>query len=208
MEYLITPETRNQIERGIVILKKGGVIAFPTETVYGLGASILIPEAAERIYRIKGRAQHKALPLVLSDISQISQVSSAFPEIARVLAERFWPGPLTLVVFKSDKVSNTITSGGNTIAIRISSHPVAIALIEGLGVPITGTSANISGKPSPVTADEVLHQLDNSVDLIIDGGKCPGGIESTIIDVTKEVPVIIREGAIPRAAIESICNVV
>jgi len=207
MEFVITPKIKNQIERCIVILKKGGVIAFPTETVYGLGACISIPEAVECVYRIKGRTRAKALPLLLSDISQVSQVSLAFPEIARVLGNRFWPGPLTLVVYKSDKVPDAVTSGGKTIAIRVSSHPVAMALVEGLGFPITGTSANISGKPSPVTAEEVFSQLDNRVDLIIEGGKCPGGVESTIIDVTQKVPVIIRDGAISREVIESVCHV-
>jgi L-threonylcarbamoyladenylate synthase len=203
----ITPEIQYQIDRGIGLLKKGGVIAFPTDTVYGLGASISIPDAIEKVFRIKGRAQTKALPLLLSDISQVNQVALDFNDTAKTLANRFWPGPLTLIVFKSVKIPDAITSGGKTVAIRISSHPVALSLIKGFGSPITGTSANLSGRPSVVTAEEVLVQIGDRVDMIIDGGKCPGGIESTIIDVTKKVPVIVREGAIPRDIIGQVCKI-
>lgn len=203
----IYPPLYDQIRQAVVILKQGGVIAFPTETVYGLGASIALPEAASRIYQIKGRDQSKALPLMLSDISQINYVADSVPEVAWLLVREFWPGPLTLVVTKSAAVPDLITSGSKTVAIRISSHPVAQAIVEELGAPITGTSANISGKPNPATAEEVRIQLGGKIDFIIDGGKCPGGIESTIIDVTKEVPVILREGAIPRQIIQTVCNV-
>jgi L-threonylcarbamoyladenylate synthase len=204
----ISPAVRSQIERGVGILRQGGVVAFPTETVYGLGVSIKIPQAAAGIYRIKGRAEIKALPLVLSHPEQLDEVAVGVPEVARLLGERFWPGPLTLVVNKSTLVPDTITSGGKTVAVRVSPHPIAIALVEGLGVPITGTSANRSGKRSPVTADEVRDQLGDIGELfIIDGGKCPGGIESTIIDVTGDVPVILREGAISRHVIEEVCKV-
>jgi len=208
MDNIITPAVADQIKAGILILKKGGVIAFPTETVYGIGVSIAAAAAAERIYQIKGRAKLKALPLVLSNVAQVSEVAIDVPDMVWILAERFWPGPLTVIVKKSARVPDSITSGGKTVAIRVSSHPVAVALVAGLGVPITGTSANLSGKPSPVTAVEVFNQLGHTVDLIIDGGKCPGGIESTIIDLTKNPPMIIREGAIPRDVILSVCKVV
>lgn len=201
-----SPEVRKQIERGIEVLKAGGVIAFPTETVYGLGVTISIPTAANNIYKIKGRAQTKALPLVLSRFSQFEEVAVSIPSVALKLAERFWPGPLTLVVNKSKFVPDSITSGGKTIAVRITPHPVAIALIEGLGCPITATSANLSGRPSPVTAEEVSDQLAGSVDYIVNGGRCRGGVESTIIDVTGEIPVILREGAIRRDIILQVCN--
>jgi len=204
----ISSGVQSQIERGVDILKQGGVIAFPTETIYGLGVSIAIPAAADRIYRIKGRAQTKALSLVLSRVSQVDDVALNFPDLARRLADNFWPGPLTLVVFKSKLVPDTITSGGHTVAIRVSPHPVAVAIVDKLGIPITGTSANRSGKPSPVTADQVRDQLGDTVDYIIDGGQCPGGIESTIIDVTKDIPVILREGAIKRDVIKQVCEVI
>ena len=197
-----------QIEHGINILNRGGVIAFPTETVYGLGVSIGNARAAERIFQIKGRAHTKALPLVISRIEQLQDVAINIPEIVQTLGNAFWPGPLTLILFKSRLVPDVITSGGNTVAVRVSPHPIAIALVEGLGMPITGTSANISGKPSPITADDVETQLGNTVDYVVNGGRCPGGIESTIIDVTKEIPVIIREGAIHRDTICQVCQVI
>ena len=191
----IDAHTLKQIDKAVEILKQGGVIAFPTETVYGLGASIAVPEAASRIYRIKGRDFNKALPLVLSDNSQVELVASSVPEAARQLIKAFWPGRLTLIVSKSKAVPDTITANRTTVAIRVTSDPVAKSIIRKLGIPITGTSANKSGKPSPATPQAVKDQLGDEVDLIVGGGHC-GGVESTIIDVTKSVPVIVREGAI------------
>jgi len=128
------------------------------------------------------------------------------PEIAWQLAERFLPGGLTLVLRKSPWVPGSVTAGGDTIAVRIPDHPVPIALIRGLGTPIVGTSANLSGRPSPVTAEEVRQQLGDEVDLIINGGRCPGGTESTVLDVSSKVPALIREGAIPRAELAKLCG--
>jgi len=198
---------QEQIERGVSILKEGGLVAYPTDTVYGLGASAAINEAVEKVYTVKDRPRNMALPLLLADVSWINEVATSLPEVARSLIEMFMPGALTLVLFKSEAVSYLITGGSATVAVRVPANPIAIALIKGLGMPVVGTSANLSGKHSPLTADEVYSQLGDSVDLIIDGGMCPGGRESTIVDVTGEVPVIIREGAISREELDKVVKV-
>jgi len=197
---------QKQIEMGISILKQGGLVAYPTDTVYGLGAGVNIPQAVERVYRVKERPLDMALPLLLADILQISEVAEPVPPIAWILASKFLPGALTMVLPKSKSIPDNITAGGNTVAIRIPAHPVPVALVRGLGMPIVGTSANLSGKPSALTADEVYSQFGNKVDSVIDGGKCPGGRESTIIDVTGEVPEILREGAISREKLRQVCR--
>ncbi|MFC1951468.1 L-threonylcarbamoyladenylate synthase [Chloroflexota bacterium] len=194
-----------QIKRGISILKQGGLIAFPTDTVYGVGACATNQQAVERVYQVKQRPRNMALPLLLAHTSQISEVAYPVPPIAWLLADIFLPGALTIVLHKSNSVLSIVTGGGSTIAIRVPAHPVPVALAEDLG-PIVGTSANLSGKPSALTADEVHAQLGDKLDLVIDGGRCPGGKESTIVDVTGKVPVILREGAIPREKLEQVCG--
>ncbi len=197
---------QQQIERGIAILRQGGLVAFPTDTVYGLGASANIPQAIERVYQVKQRPRNMPLPLLLADISQIAETAESVSPDAWLLIGNFMPGALTIVLPRSSSVPAHVAAGGTTIAVRVPAHPVPIALIRGLGVPIVGTSANLSGKPSALTADEVCIQLGDKVDLVIDGGRCPGGKESTIVDVTGEKPVILREGAISRKEIERLCG--
>ncbi len=200
------PAIEKQISRAVAILKKGGIVAYPTDTVYGLGADPLNARAVARIYKVKRRPHNLPLPLLLAEKSDLLKVAIVVPEIAWRLAERFLPGGLTLVLRKSPWVPGSVTAGGDTIAVRIPDHPVPIALIRGLGIPIVGTSANLSGRSSPVTAKEVREQLGEEVDLIIDGGRCPGGTESTVLDISGKVPTLIREGAIPRAELEKICG--
>lgn len=197
---------KRQIKLAVEVLKKGGLVAYPTDTVYGLGADPLNEKAVSRIYQVKNRPRNLPLPLLLADKSDLLKVALIVPEIAWQLIEQFWPGGLTLVVKKNVWVPANITAGGDTVAVRIPDHPVTIALIRGLGNPIVGTSANLSGKPSPVTAEEVSKQLGNKVDLIVDGGRCPGGIESTVVDVSTAFPTIVREGAIPREDITKVCG--
>lgn len=198
---------QQQIEKGIAILKQGGLVAFPTDTVYGLGAGAYLPQAVERVYRVKARPRNMPLPLLLAEISQIAEVAEPVSPLAWRLIHRFLPGALTLVLPKSKAVPDILTPiNRDTIAIRIPAHPIPIALIEGLGTPIVGTSANLSGQPSPLTAAEVYAQLGDRIDLIIDCGRCRGGKESTIIDVTGATPVILREGAISREEIQKICG--
>jgi L-threonylcarbamoyladenylate synthase len=186
---------QREIEKGVEILQKGGVIAFPTDTVYGLGADAFNSTAVERIYEIKNRPKHQQFPLLIADVKQLTALAEPIPEIAWFLAKRFWPGGLTLVLPKIDSVPAYLASGP-TIAVRIPDHPVCQALIQHLGNPIIGTSANVSGQPAALTAQEVAQQLKGRVDLIINGGKCPGGKESTVVDVTPEAPVILRQGII------------
>lgn len=187
---------RRQVEEGVSRLRRGGVIAYPTDTVYGLGALPDIPQAVERVYRIKGRPQGMALPLLLSDVSRIGDVAAVVPDVAWLLARAFLPGGLTLVLLKANSVPDIVTGGGRTVAVRVPAHPVPVALIEGVGKPVVGTSANLSGKPSALTAEEVRAQLGGNVDFIIDGGRAPGGVESTVVDCTMEPPTVLREGAI------------
>ena len=196
----------HQIQLAIEILKRGGIVAFPTDTVYGLGVDPCNERAVERIFKVKSRPPNLQLPLLLADVSDFTKVASEVPEVAWQLAEHFLPGGLTLVLRKSPWVPSAVTAGGDTIAVRIPDHPITIALIRGLGNPLVGTSANISGMPSAVTADEVREQLGEQVDIIVDGGRCPGTIESTVIDVTGETPTIIREGAVSQEEIAKTCG--
>jgi len=200
------PDIEQQINLAVEILKDGGIVAYPTDTVYGLGANPANEQAIEKIYRVKKRTHDLPLPLLLADISDLLKVASVVPDIAWQLAEHFLPGGLTLVLKKSPWVPSAVTAGGDTIAVRVPNHHVPTAIIRGLGAPLVGTSANISGKPSPVTADEVYEQLGEKVDLIIDGGMCPGGIESPVMDVSGETPAIIREGTVSREEIVKACG--
>ena len=206
MENKLSLDIQEQIEKGISILKQGGLVAFPTDTVYGLGAWANNEQAVEQVYRVKERPRNMALPLLLADISQIDEVAEPVPPIVWLLAHNFLPGALTIVLHKSNLVPDIITAGGITVAVRIPAHPIPIALAQGLGAPIVGTSANLSGKPSALTADEVYSQFGNKIDLVIDGGRCPGGKESTIVDVTGETPVVLREGAISREELKRVCG--
>ncbi len=195
----------NQVREGVAVLRGGGIVAFPTDTVYGLGVCPYLHRAVERVYAVKERPLKMALPLLLSSTLQISEVAESVPPIARLLVEKFMPGPLTLVLYKSEGVPGIVTAGGITVAVRVPAHPVPVALALGLGAPISGTSANLSGKPSALAADEVHAQFGNKVDLVIDGGRCPGGRESTIVDVTGEVPVVLRKGAIDFGELKKVC---
>ena len=185
-----------QIEQAVAILKNGGLVAYPTDTVYGLGVCMTDTKAVERIFQVKGRPKGMALPVLLAERAQIEVIVESMPLAAQRLADEFFPGALTIILPKSNTVPDIVTGGGKTIAFRIPNHPVPLALIKGLGKPIVGTSANLSGQPSTLTALEVQAQIGDKIDMIIDGGRCPGGIESTVIDLSGERPVIRRQGAI------------
>jgi L-threonylcarbamoyladenylate synthase len=195
------PVSQREIEKGVRILKEGGVIAFPTDTVYGLGADASNSGAVERIYEIKNRPNNQPLPLLIADTSQLTAMAGEIPGIAWFLAERFWPGGLTLVLPKADSLPAYLALG-RSIALRVPNHTVCLSLIQHLGNPIIGTSANISGQPPALTADEVQQQLGEKIDFIINGGKCPGGKESTIVDVNSQELVILRRGLIPAHEID------
>jgi L-threonylcarbamoyladenylate synthase len=192
---------QREIEKGVKILRNGGVIAFPTDTVYGLGADAFNSVAVERIYEIKNRPKHQQFPLLIADVKQLTALAEPIPEIAWFLARRFWPGGLTMVLSRKDSVPAYLASR-LTIAIRVPNHPVCLALIQYLGNPVIGTSANISGQPAALTAEEVEQQLGGKIDLIINRSKCPGGKESTIVDTTHEPPIILRQGIIPSHEID------
>jgi len=196
-----------QIERGIAILKRGGVVAFPTDTVYGLGAASNNPGAVRRVFEVKLRPLSLALPILLAEPDDVDKVAVDVSPTARKLIQGFWPGALTLVLKKSDSVFDIITASSKTVAVRTPSHHVAVALIKGVGVPLVGTSANVSGQPSPLTAAEVETQLGDRIGLIIDGGTAPLGVESTIVDASIDPPRLLREGVIPRAELEKVCHI-
>ncbi len=189
----------------VAILKSGGVVAFPTDTVYSLGCDYRSREAVARIYEAKGRPSQKALPLLLGTLEQIDDVAESVPDVARQLAAKFWPGGLTLVLKKQITVPDFITAGGDTVAVRVPAHPVPLALVAGLGAPVVGTSANLSGQPSALTAEEVCVSLGKMVDLVIGGGRVPGGKESTIVDVSGKTPVVLRAGAIGLSELKAVC---
>ena len=198
------PET--VIQSAVELLRRGGVVAFPTDTVYGIGADYRQDAAVERLYRIKGRSQTKAIALLLADVSQMSDVAQSIPDVAWLLARQFMPGGLTLVLRKGAVVSDVVSGGLDTVAVRVPQHPVAIALIAALGRPLATTSANCSGEPSPTMAIEVRAALGSDVDLIIDGGRCPGGVESTVVDVSEGAPRLLRQGLAPWRDIVAACG--
>jgi L-threonylcarbamoyladenylate synthase len=191
-----------EIDKAVEILRRGGVIAFPTDTVYGLGADAFNRTAVERIYEIKKRPHHQQLPLLVADVEQVTALAEHVPAPAWFLARRFWPGGLTLVLPKAPSLPGYLAPG-STIAVRIPDHPICLALIKRLGNPITGTSANVSGQPPALSAEQARKQLAGKVEFIVNGGECPGGKESTIVDVTGDFPIILREGIIPAREIDS-----
>lgn len=178
------------------ILRKGGLVAFPTETVYGLGANALDEEAARRIYAAKGRPSDNPLIAHIADEEGLKPLVAYIPETARKLMDAFWPGPLTMIFPKSDLVPYGTTGGLDTVAVRMPSDPVARRLIALAGVPVAAPSANTSGRPSPTTADHVWEDMNGRIEMIVDSGPVGIGVESTIVDVTGEVPMMLRPGAI------------
>ncbi|MBI2855613.1 MAG: threonylcarbamoyl-AMP synthase [Chloroflexi bacterium] len=204
-----SPETihapESQLEAAVSILCKGGLVAFPTDTLYALGSHAFIETAVQRVYRAKGRPAGMALPLLLATAADVERVAINVPPIAWKLADLFWPGAITLVLHKAASISPTISGGGDTIAVRVPGHPLALELIERTGAPLTGTSANRSGGAEPVTAGEVHRQLGPDVDMIVNGGPCPLRGASTIVDMTSEPPRMVREGAISRAMLIEVC---
>ena len=192
------------IRRAIQVLKGGGLVAFPTDTVYGVGAHVFMPEAVEKLYTAKIRPRDKAIPILLAGVEDLALVAEEIPEVAWELMERFWPGGLTLVLPKKAAVPDMVTAGQPNVAVRVPDHPVPRALIEGLGAPLAATSANLSGHPSPVTAEEVRAELGGRIELVLDGGRCPGGIPSTVLDLTADPPAILRQGAVAAEEIKAI----
>lgn len=195
---------KEDLKRAACVLQRGGLVAFPTETVYGLGGDGLRPEAAKKIYQAKGRPSDNPLILHISKVEELPAIVSGIPEKAEPLIKAFWPGPMTLIFYKSKQVPYETTGGLETIAVRMPEHEGARQLIAQAGVPVAAPSANLSGRPSPTTAEHVKEDLWGRIDMIVDGGPVGIGVESTIIDLTEEVPVILRPGHITKKMIEEV----
>lgn len=197
-------ETRQVLEEAGRILKEGGLVAFPTETVYGLGADGLNQEASKKIYEAKGRPSDNPLIIHISNMKDLEKIVEEIPKAARIVAESYWPGPLTMIFKKADCVPYGTTGGLDTVAVRMPSDEVARALIDAGGGYIAAPSANTSGRPSPTTAAHVREDLDGKIDMILDGGAVDIGVESSILDVTVDPPMILRPGAITKEMLEGL----
>ncbi|MCL7747915.1 L-threonylcarbamoyladenylate synthase [Halalkalibacter alkaliphilus] len=197
-------ENLQLIKEAALWITKGEVVAFPTETVYGLGANALDERAVKRIFEAKGRPSDNPLIVHIADIDQLSELVSEIPEIAQLLMKQFWPGPLTLIFKKKEAVAPSVTAGLDTVAVRMPDHPVARELLRAAGVPVAAPSANLSGKPSPTTAGHVFHDLKGRIKGIVDGGKTGVGLESTVLDCSKDVPVLYRPGGVTKEELEAV----
>lgn len=202
----INPESfrDEELEEACRILQKGGLVAFPTETVYGLGGDAMHPEASAKIYAAKGRPSDNPLIVHIADMAALEDIAQSVPEAAVKLADHFWPGPLTMIFPKKEAVPKSTTGGLETVAVRMPSHPVARALIRESGVYIAAPSANTSGRPSPTKAEHVKEDLDGRIDMILDGGAVGIGLESTIVDLSTGVPTILRPGYITGEMLEDV----
>ncbi|TCT13100.1 translation factor SUA5 [Natranaerovirga pectinivora] len=194
----------NKIKEAAAILKEGGLVAFPTETVYGLGANALDVDAANKIYKAKGRPSDNPLIVHIANVESLNELVAYLPEKGKKVIEAFWPGPLTLILNKSKNIPDNITGGLNTVAVRMPSHPIAIEVIKEAKIPIAAPSANTSGRPSPTNANHVIEDLEGKIDMIIDGGMVDIGLESTVIDFTSDIPLILRPGYITKEMIENV----
>jgi L-threonylcarbamoyladenylate synthase len=196
--------TDRALDRAAEVLRRGGLVAIPTETVYGLAADALDEEAVDGIFRAKGRPAGNPLIVHVADAAMARSLAAAWPPAAAALAAAFWPGPLTIVVPKGRQVPGNVTAGGDTVALRCPAHPLARRLIERSGLPLAAPSANRSERLSPTTAHHVLASLGNQIDLILDAGPAAAGIESTVVDCTTSPPRILRPGPVAAAAIEEV----
>ncbi len=187
---------REIIEKAAKIIKKGGLVAFPTETVYGLGASAFDKKAIRKIFKVKKRPIDNPVIVHIADFKDLKKLAKKIPKEVKILAKKFWPGPLTLVLPKKKIVPDEVTAGAKTVAIRMPKNKIALELIKISGVPIAAPSANLAGRPSPTTAQHVFEDLGDKIDLILDGGKTKVGIESTVLDLTTKPPLILRPGGI------------
>jgi len=195
MDTLVVPaDDPRALQQALDTLQQGGLVAFPTDTVYGLGALAFDPISIECLYAVKGRESSKAIPILICDLGELSQVAATIDSRTRRLAERFWPGPLTLVVPRHPSLPEVLTPYP-TVGVRMPDHPVALAFIKRTG-PLAVTSANLSGQPSATTAGEVLAYLRGRIDLLLDGGPTPGGVSSTVVDCSGPDLAILRQGPI------------
>jgi L-threonylcarbamoyladenylate synthase len=178
------------------VIRARGLVAFPTETFYGLGADALVPAAVTRVFQVKGRPETKPLLVLVASLAMVESLAEGIPSQARAAIDRHWPGPLTLVFRARPGAGTALTAGTGTIGVRMPGHPVALALVRAAGVPVTAPSANRSGAPPPTTAGQVLAAFEGAIDVVLDGGPTAGGPPSTIVDMTVDPPVLLRAGAV------------
>lgn len=197
-----------KMEEAAQLIRSGELVAFPTETVYGLGADALNPQASKKIYAAKGRPSDNPLIVHIAKFEDLEEIAKEVPQEAKKLADAFWPGPLTMIVYKNEKVPYETTGGMDTVAIRMPDHPAALELIRQSGCLIAAPSANTSGRPSPTLAEHVAEDLGGRIPMILDGGEVGIGIESTIIDLTEKIPMILRPGYITKEMLEAVIGTV
>ncbi len=190
------------IEQAAFLLRQGQLVCFPTDTVYGIGAVASNDDAIRRLYAVKGRSPENPLPLLIAEAADAGRYAEVTP-VARALITRFWPGPLTIVMRKANGLRSRALAGKNTVALRVPDHDVPREIARMLGEPLTGSSANRSGARPPVSAAEVAFSLGDMISLVIDGGRSPAGVESTVVDVSGGAPAIVREGAVSREELEA-----
>lgn len=200
---VLLPSEEN-IEKAAKILQSGGLIGLPTETVYGLGCDARNAKACLSVFAAKGRPADNPLIVHISNLSMLSDIVKEVPQKAKILMDAFWPGPLTIIMPKCDKIPNEATANLDTVAVRYPVHPVAMTIIEKAGIPVAAPSANLSGRPSTTTAEHVYRDLNGKIPLIVDGGACQVGLESTVVDATKEHIVLLRPGGITREMLEEV----
>jgi L-threonylcarbamoyladenylate synthase len=199
----VNPDQDPLIERAVAILRRGGLVAFPTETVYGLGAAAASAEAVRRVFAVKRRPSAHPLIVHIPNYSELARIARQVPKVAERLAARFWPGPLTLILPRGPEVPLEVTGGQETVAVRVPSHPVALALLSRFGAGVAAPSANRFGAVSPTRAEHVRADLGGDVDLVLDGGPCSVGLESTIVDVSRGAARLLRPGGVALEAIEA-----
>lgn len=200
--------TKEQIGVAAQIIRDGGLVAMPTETVYGLAADALNGEAVAKIFRAKGRPMDNPLIVHIAALEDAKRLVSRFPETARLLAERFWPGPLTMVLPKSELIPDEVSAGLDTVGIRFPAHPLAQSLIRESGTPLAAPSANRSGIPSPTSAQHVLHDMDGRIEAVLDGGECRVGLESTVITLASDRPRLLRPGGVTLEQMEAVIGAI
>lgn len=203
---LLDGQNAQDIRRAGEILQKGGLVAIPTETVYGLAGNALCGETVKKIYQAKGRPSDNPLIVHINKTEQLASLVQEVPESARKLAEAFWPGPLTMILPKSSLIPPETSGGLSTVAVRCPSHPVARAVIEAAGLPLAAPSANLSGRPSPTTFAHVQADLTGRVDALLDGGDCQVGVESTVITLAEETPRLLRPGGVTLAQLRRVLD--
>jgi len=201
---VLSAEAENSAQYAAEVLCRGGLVAVPTETVYGLAALATDESAVERIYKVKGRPETKPISLLVASMEQVEGLCSEIPDAAYALAEAFWPGPLTMIMAKKDCVPDIVTAGGSTVGVRSPAHSATLDIIRLAGQALAAPSANYSGQQSPVTAEEVLAYFEGSIDCVIDGGRCDVGVASTIVDLTVKPARILRQGGLEEEKIRAV----